>query len=376
MDAVGEKLLQVAIKQLGYSENSSGYTKFGDWYSKNIAGGDSYYTTAPWCDMFLAWAASQAGVVDQTGEFASTIDHAKWFQQHGAWGHTPEPGAIVFFSWDGSLSTDDIAHVGLVESVDGSTLHTIEANTTGGELMRKTRDTSVVVGYGYPAKVQVVQSIQIPYAPRHSAPPPSANAFLSDTSYLQTAARSGHATAEPTTPAPHHESNPLGVSAGGAEAVLSCVMTLLVCGSLALAVGKATAKKVPTPSVPEVRVRKRGKHHRTAQPVELPAEMTEVEFTETAEAAEAGTILMPALTAEAAQLAEDQVFWGKIADFKDDEELSFWNDLHESVAQSDIARDRSVERRPRSRRRSSPSSSDLAEIAESEGVLNEEVLNR
>src|SRR5690242_5729497 len=125
MDAVGQKLLDVARKELGYSESSSVYSKYGDWYAKHVASGDSYYSTAPRCDMFLAWAAVKAGVQTSTVQFAATIDHAKWFQHQGAFGDTPEPGAIVFFSWSGSNSLDDIDHVGLVESVDGTTHHTI-----------------------------------------------------------------------------------------------------------------------------------------------------------------------------------------------------------------------------------------------------------
>lgn len=352
MDSVGQKLLDVARKELGYSENSSGYTKYGDWYAKHVASGDSYYSTAPWCDMFLAWAADKAGVQASTGEFAATVDHAKWFKQHNAFGTTPEPGAIVFFSWSGSNSLDDIEHVGLVESVDGSTLHTIEGNTTGGNLMRKTRDVSQVVGYGYPGKVKVAApvttaaaapsqgvSVQVPYAPRHSAPAPTPDVFLRDTAvaYHSSAAETAHHAAKP------HVDPQSGNPLGGHEAVLSSVMAVLLCSSLALAVGKATAKKVPTPTVPEVRVRKRGKHHRTGTPVELPAEVTVAEFEEVSDFAEAGTMVMPALTAEAAQLAEDQVFWGKISEIADDEELSFWNDLHDAVAQTGLGRTSSVD---------------------------------
>lgn len=337
MDAVGQKLLEVAKKELGYSENSSGYTKYGDWYAKHVASGDSYYSTAPWCDMFLAWAADKAGVQASTGEFAATVDHAKWFQQQGAFGHTPEPGAIVFFSWTGSNSIDDIEHVGIVESVDGTTLHTIEGNTTGGNLMRKTRDTSQAVGYGYPGKVKVAApapvaqtlavSATVPYAPKHATPAPTADIFLKQTRPVSSV-EALHAA--PRKHAEPHDGNPL----SGNEAVLSSVVAMLLCGSLALAVGKATAKRMPTPSVPEVRVRKRGKHHRTSAPVALPAEVTVEEFEEASEFAEAGTVVMPALSAAAAQLAEDKVFWGKISEIQDDEELAFWNDLHDAVAQT------------------------------------------
>jgi hypothetical protein len=332
MDAVGQKLLDVAKGQLGYSEKSSGYTKFGDWFAAHVdESHDSYFKTAPWCDMFLAWAADQAGVQAWTGEFAGTVDHAKWFQQQKAWGTTPEPGAIVFFSWSGDHSTDAIDHVGLVESVSGSTLHTIEGNTDGGVLERRTRDVSDVVGYGYPAKV--VTGLPLPgtantttYVGRHAAPGGNADSkILTESPSLQSSSARTAASA-------HH-----GVDLPSGQATLTGAVALLVCGTLALAVTKSTVAKVPaaletlsTPPAP--RLRKRGKHHRTATPVALPADLTPAEFEMVSDEAEMSTVMMPAISAEVAQHAEDQVFWGKISEIKDDEELAFWDDLHSAVA--------------------------------------------
>src|SRR5690606_39286263 len=85
MDPIGKKLLDVAEKELGYTEKSGGYTKYGNWWTENVdADNDDYFKTAPWCDMFLAWAADKAGVTEQAGQFAATVDHAKWFDEHGA----------------------------------------------------------------------------------------------------------------------------------------------------------------------------------------------------------------------------------------------------------------------------------------------------
>lgn len=313
MDSIGHKLLEVAKSQLGYHEKASGYTKYGDWYGKHVDTG-SYYKTAPWCDMFLAWAADQAGVEDWTGEFASTPDHAKWFQKHHAWGHTPEPGAIVFFSWSGGHGIGDIEHVGIVEKVDGHTLHTIEANHNN-MLGRAVRDTGQVVGYGYPSKVKVktaAPATQARYAPRHSAPAPTADQVGKDVRpvhEMQTAA--SHEAAPPPMP--------------DQQAALTGLLAVVLFGTVALAIGKSKVR-VPV-SAPNVRVRKRGKHHRT--PVELPADVSVADL----DAADAGTVVMPALSEQAAAMAEDKEFWGKIAEFEDDVELAFWNTLHAAVSQ-------------------------------------------
>ncbi|MBB4943186.1 hypothetical protein FHR32_007586 [Streptosporangium album] len=139
--------------QLGYKEQSGQHTTFGQWYATNVVK-DPQYRTAPWCDMVIAWAAGKAGVEDFVGQFAWTPSHARWFETQDAWSQKPEPGALVFFDWSGGKDIKGIDHVGLVERVDGGTLHTIEGNVDGIWLKRKTRDESKVVGYGLPRKVK------------------------------------------------------------------------------------------------------------------------------------------------------------------------------------------------------------------------------
>ncbi len=312
MDPIGQKLLHVAKDQLGYTERASGYTKYGDWYGKHV-GKDASFKDAPWCDMFLAWAADKAGVQDWAGEFASTPDHASWFQKHHAWGQHPEPGAIVFFSWNGGKHVGDIEHVGIVESVHGHTLHTIEANHNN-HLGRATRDVSQVVGYGYPSKVKVkgapAEQAEQKYVPKHSAPPPSAEA-LTQSPGLQHALPSSAQHSAPPLP--------------DQQAALTGLLAVVVFGTVALALSKSKVR-MPMPA-PNVRVRKRGKHHRT--PVELPAEISVADL----DAADAGTAVMPIVSAEVAAMAEDKEFWGKITELEDDVELAFWNTLHAAVSQ-------------------------------------------
>ena len=42
------------------------------------------------------------------------------------WRNIPTPGTIIFFDWDHDGASD---HVGIVESCDGTTVHTIEGNS-------------------------------------------------------------------------------------------------------------------------------------------------------------------------------------------------------------------------------------------------------
>jgi hypothetical protein len=302
----------VAKAQLGYTEHGSGYTKFGDWYAQHIDGDhDSYFKTAPWCDMFLAWAADKAGVADQAGQFASTVDHAKWFEQHDAWGHTPEPGALVFYDWSGSGDVDQVDHVGIVEKVDGRTLHTIEGNADGYKLMRKTRSMDDVVGFGYPGKIHV----EAKYTPRHGAPATTVDKVGDPATTATHTHEEQHTSPEQQLPTQ--------------DVVLGGILAFVLCGTVALTAGRAAAAKAPT--APPIRVRKRGKHHRPSTPVALPAGLAPADL----DAADAGTTLMPALSLAAAHEAEDREFWGRIAHLEEDEELDFWNSLHAEAAESE-----------------------------------------
>ncbi|MFI6320036.1 CHAP domain-containing protein [Nonomuraea sp. NPDC050556] len=148
--------------ELGYREKSGQYTKFGEWYADRSQ--DPQYRNAPWCDMFIAWAAQKAGIADYVGQFAWTPSHASWFIKQGAWSSVPEPGALVFYDWSGGKSYKGIDHVGIVERVEGGKIHTIEANVDRVWLKRKFRDTEKVVGYGLPRKIKALRDVQ-PSAP-------------------------------------------------------------------------------------------------------------------------------------------------------------------------------------------------------------------
>ncbi|MFB9891730.1 CHAP domain-containing protein [Planobispora takensis] len=148
-----KKFIELLESQLGYAEKSNGYTKFGDWYGSSVEF-DADYTNAPWCDMYLSWAAKKLGYEDWIGQFAYTVYHAEWFREQDAWGTVPKPGAIVFFDWGGSKKIDNIDHVGIVTRVEGKVVHTIEGNIDGGVAKRKERDASKIVGYGYPEKIK------------------------------------------------------------------------------------------------------------------------------------------------------------------------------------------------------------------------------
>ncbi|MEU6783889.1 CHAP domain-containing protein [Nonomuraea angiospora] len=173
-----QRFIELLQRQLGYADKGAS-TKFGVWYGSNVEF-DADYSSAPWCDMYLSWAAHKLGYQSWIGQFAWTVAHAKWFKEQHAWGKVPTPGALVFFDWSGSGKIDGIDHVGVVTKVQGDTIFTIEGNTDGGVVERKERNTSSVVGYGYPEQVkarldatkpelQLVQARPGPEAPQQAA---------------------------------------------------------------------------------------------------------------------------------------------------------------------------------------------------------------
>lgn len=154
--------LQLAASQIGITENRwGGGTKFHDWYMNSPRALETLardggtlqgYANAPWCDMFVSWVGEQLGIGPVMGSDAYTVQHAAWFAEHGRWGHTPEPGAVVFFDWSGGNAIGGIDHVGFVLRDNGDgTIETIEGNTgDNGAVEQRTRSKRHVAGYGYP----------------------------------------------------------------------------------------------------------------------------------------------------------------------------------------------------------------------------------
>lgn len=148
-----QKLLDTAVGEIGYTERSDGYSKYGAWT------GDPY---SEWCAEFICWCVH---MTDQLYgyEMLNTLypyytgqnTGRDWFIARGrfvyrrayapGWGwqwligadgmmetddYIPVPGDLVFFSYN---SADDTVHVALVEysayAKDGSVLlHVIEGN--------------------------------------------------------------------------------------------------------------------------------------------------------------------------------------------------------------------------------------------------------
>ena len=147
------QLIRIAQDEIGYTEDRSGFTKYGDW-----AGDPS----AEWCAEFLCWCVHRVDVTEHTQlldkvypNYSGTNTGRNWFLREGryiarkgyvpSWGsqwykgesvpmeknsYIPQPGDWVFLS---DNADGDTSHVALVEyctrDADGQVLvHVIEGN--------------------------------------------------------------------------------------------------------------------------------------------------------------------------------------------------------------------------------------------------------
>lgn len=133
------QIVSVALTQLG----NQGGQKFWSWY-----GFDSHVA---WCACFASWCGDQAGLIEsgKMPKFSLCDDGIAWFQSKGKWksrGYSPAPGTLIFFDWNGDGTSD---HVGIVEKTEGSTVYTVEGNSSDAVKQRSYNiNSGTIMGYG------------------------------------------------------------------------------------------------------------------------------------------------------------------------------------------------------------------------------------
>lgn len=133
------QIVSVALTQLG----NEGGQKFWSWY-----GFDSHVA---WCACFASWCGDQAGLIEsgKIPKFSLCDDGIAWFQSKGKWksrGYSPAPGTLIFFDWNGDGTSD---HVGIVEKTEGSTVYTVEGNSSDAVNKRSYDiNNGTIMGYG------------------------------------------------------------------------------------------------------------------------------------------------------------------------------------------------------------------------------------
>ena len=170
-DQAVARVLQIARGEIGYREKASGtglddpqanagsgnYTK----YARDLDAIPGFYNGAkqsfPWCDCFYDWTLVQAfgpelaqrmlcQPKDSAG--AGCYYSALYYRQAGRfYDSRPEPGDQIFFTFQAG----EVSHTGIVETVSGGMVTTIEGNTSD-QVARRSYATgsSAIYGYGRP----------------------------------------------------------------------------------------------------------------------------------------------------------------------------------------------------------------------------------
>ena len=147
--ATAAELIRIAESKLGISGTPNEIT-----YAFGSEGGSYSYQ---WCSEFVWYVSSLSGVYPNkvTKKADSNQIYIQYFKEKGQYqisaGHggnyVPKMGDYIFFDWSGNPNGGD--HIGLVKTVSGNTIYTIEGNS-GNAVREKSYslDNKNVIGYG------------------------------------------------------------------------------------------------------------------------------------------------------------------------------------------------------------------------------------
>lgn len=124
--ASSSRLLAMARSQIGYKEGSNNNNKYGKAYGWN---------NVAWCVQFIWWLFNQCDASKLFYGGGKTASCSQLYTYHSKHSqsisvNSVRAGDIVFFDFSGRKVETN--HVGIVESVSGNTVVTIEGNTSSG----------------------------------------------------------------------------------------------------------------------------------------------------------------------------------------------------------------------------------------------------
>jgi hypothetical protein len=160
----GREMLNSALYGVGSSSGSDDIVEIAKQYIGN-KGGEIFWrymgfnSRVAWCACFVSYCANEAGYIESgvlpkyaSCEKGGRASYIPWLKQRGLWhdakGYAPNVGDLIFFDWGGDGLAD---HIGIVEYVKGSAVHTIEGNTSDMVARRSYSLNNVSIkGYGAP----------------------------------------------------------------------------------------------------------------------------------------------------------------------------------------------------------------------------------
>jgi len=185
-------VLNLARSEVGYHEKASNSqlddkdanAGTGNWnkYARDLDKLRNFYNGGKngyaWCDIFYDWLFVKCFGAELGRQMlcqplnsagAGCKFSVQYYKQYGRWiTGTPEPGDQIFFSY----AAGEYSHTGLVESVSGGVVTTIEGNTSDSVGRRSYAvGSSTIAGYGRPRWELAVNSgsSEISFGPSESS---------------------------------------------------------------------------------------------------------------------------------------------------------------------------------------------------------------
>ena len=144
-DLTGSPTRMAIVKAAAREVGNVGGEKFWRWYG--------FKSHVHWCACFTSYIAAECGCI-QSGicPKASLVgDWISFYKKQHRWApgsYIPHSGDFIIFDWEGDGEPD---HIGIVESCDGKTVHTIEGNSSDVCRRRSyARGSSLIYGYCCP----------------------------------------------------------------------------------------------------------------------------------------------------------------------------------------------------------------------------------
>lgn len=155
-----DQVISQAKAWLGKKESDGSHKEIIDVYNshKPLARGYSVTYTDAWCATFVSAVAIKCGLTDIIPTECGCGQMIALFQKLGEWiendAYVPSPGDVIFYDWQDSGSGDNTGwpdHVGIVETVSGSTITVIEGNRINAVGKRTLQvNGKYIRGYGVP----------------------------------------------------------------------------------------------------------------------------------------------------------------------------------------------------------------------------------
>ena len=174
MNAVAQKLISIALTEVGYREKASNAALDdptanaggGNWnkYARDLAAAGYYNGDKngyAWCECFVDWCFYKAfgsegqRIQCQTGDLgAACIYSMQYYKQQGRCDMNPQLGDQIFFYGGGT-----IGHTGIVTAVSESSVTVVEGNSSDRvQTLVYRRGDSRIAGYGHPWYERVEES--------------------------------------------------------------------------------------------------------------------------------------------------------------------------------------------------------------------------